>query len=146
MNIKSFISLFVLLFALISQPVLAEFSANTAQVPPSATITATMDGSGNAVISWTEPLKVVRVQHYIGHGRKGGFIKDINVGAAKQVVLGDVAKNGGRFNVVTDSGKFLHLECGGNSETTMPTFKGVKLDCSYTDPSSGQLVGALVVE
>lgn len=133
------------ILALTVVPASAEFSENTAQVPPSATITATVV-DGNAVVSWTDPLKVIRVQHYIGHGKKGGVVKDISVGAEKQVILGDIAKNGGRFNFVTEGGRFLHLECGGNPETTEPRLKGVVKDCSYTDPHSGQLVGALDVQ
>ena len=135
----------ILALSAYSAPAFAEFSANTAQMPPSTTITATVV-DGNAVITWTEPLRVTRVQHYIGHGKKGGMVKDIAVGAEKQVILGDIAKNGGRFNVVTEGGVFLHLECGGNSETTEPRLEGVVKDCSYTDPKSGQLVGALVVK
>lgn len=134
------------IFALtVVSPASAEFSENTAQMPSSATITATVV-DGNAVIAWTDPLRVTRVQHYIGHGKKGGVVKDIAVGAEKQVILGDIAKNGGRFNVITEGGQFLHLECGGNNTTTEPTLDGVVKDCSYTDPKSGQLVGALVVK
>jgi hypothetical protein len=122
---KSALIVGVLVFAaLSSQSALADFSKDTAQVSRSAIVSAVKDGN-NAVVTWTDPLKVTRVQHYIGHGKKGGFIKDIAVGSEKKVILGDVQKNGARFNVVTDSGKFLHLECGGNAETTMPTFKGI---------------------
>ena len=128
-----------------ARPALAEFSENTAQVPSSATITATVV-DGNGVVTWTDPLRVTRVQHYIGHGKKGGTINDITVGAEKQVVLGDLAKNGGRFNVVVENGQFLHLECGGNDTTVEPKLVGLRKDCSYADPDSGQLVGALVVE
>lgn len=138
------------IFALTISPAFAEFSNNTAQVPATATISAEVT-DGNAIITWTDPLKVVRVQHYIGHGKKGGVIKDIAVGAEKQVILGDIEKNGGRFNFVTEGGQFLHIECGGNDETTEPTLKGRMVKdkermCDYIDPKSGEKVGALVVE
>ncbi len=137
----------IILTFLMIRPAHADFSKDTHQVPPTATMTATKDANGNVMIIWTDPLKVTKVQHYIGHGRKGGFIKDIQVGAEKKVVLADIAKNGGRFNVVTENGKFLHLECGGNTETVMPKFVGMKVDCSYHGKDgNGPAEGALVVE
>lgn len=118
--------------------------AATQQFNPSVAVSATMDGKGNAVIAWTDPMQVKAVEHYVGHGKKGGFINTIPVGSAKQVVLKDIAKNGGRFNFVGTNGKYLHLECGGNLETVMPTFKGLENDCSFE--VNGQKVGALVVQ
>lgn len=117
--------------------------AATQQVGPNAIVSAKVE-NGNAVISWTDPMQVKSVEHYIGHERKGGFINTIPVGSAKQVILKDVGKNGGRFNLVGSNGKYLHLECGGNQETVMPTLKGLKNDCSFE--KDGQKVGALVVQ
>ncbi|MDP2837778.1 MAG: hypothetical protein Q8O53_00675 [Candidatus Moranbacteria bacterium] len=128
---------------------MATFSKNTTQMPHSVTIEAkaiTVDGKQHVEVTWTDPMQVLTVEHYIGHGVKSGMVKTINVGAAKKVVLEDVAKNGSRFNVKLVGGRFLHLECGGNRETTMPTFKGLKVDCDFTDKASGQKVGALVAE
>lgn len=131
-------------FALVALAAAFSAQAATQQFNPSVVVSATKDGNGNAVIAWTDPMQVKAVEHYIGHGRKGGFINRIDVGSAKQVVLKDIAKNGGRFNLVGTNGKYLHLECGGNLETVMPTFKGVQNDCSFE--VNGQKVGALVVQ
>lgn len=118
--------------------------AATQQFDPSVVVSATKDANGNVTVAWTDPMKVKAVEHYIGHGQKSGFINVIDVGGAKKVVLKDIAKNGGRFNLVGTNGKYLHLECGGNLETVMPTFKGVGNDCSFE--VNGEKVGALVVQ
>lgn len=131
-------------FALVALAVAFSAQAATQQFNPNVVVSATKDGNGNAVITWTDPMQVKAIEHYVGHGKKGGFINTIPVGAAKQVVLKDIAKNGGRFNLVGTNGKYLHLECGGNLETVMPTFKGVQNDCSFE--VNGQKVGALVVQ
>lgn len=117
--------------------------AATQQFNPSVVVSATKDKNGNAIISWTDPMQIKAIEHYIGHGKKGGFINTIPVSSGKQVVLKDIAKNGGRFNLIGANGKYLHLECGGNLETVMPTLKGVQNDCSFE--VNGQRVGALVV-
>lgn len=93
-------------------------------------VSATKDANNNATIAWTDPMQVKAIEHYIGHGKKGGFINGIDVGSAKQVVLKDIAKNGGRFNLVVVNGDYLHEECGGNDKAKMPTFRGLEVDCT----------------
>ncbi len=132
------------LFVLVALAAAFSAQAATQQFNPSVVVSATMDGKGNAVIAWTDPMQVKAIEHYVGHGKKGGFVNTIPVGSAKQVVLKDIAKNGGRFNLVGTNGKYLHLECGGNPNTVMPTFKGLGNDCSFE--VNGQKVGALVVQ
>lgn len=121
-------------------------ATKTYQAPAAAVVTAEPDGKGNVVVSWTEPIKIATVEHYVGHGEKSGFVKVINVGAAKKAVLVKVAKNGARFNLKTVSGAFLHLECGGNDRTMQPKLVGCEVDCSYIDPDTGQPAGALVAK
>lgn len=140
---KKFMLFVVGMFATMSA--FAEWSENTRQLPPTSVITATLDGKGNAIITWSPDVKVTRADHYIGHGRKGGVVKQIDVGAAKQYVLVDVVKNGGRTNFMIADPKYYHVECGGNKETTSATLVGFVVDCSYRDPKTGHLVGALEV-
>ncbi|NTW75583.1 MAG: hypothetical protein HGB34_01655 [Candidatus Moranbacteria bacterium] len=120
--------------------------AATYQAPATSTITVEKK-DGNAVVSWRGLGPVSAVEHYVGHGKKGGFVKRISLPAgASSVILGDIAKNGGRFNLQMADGTYLHLECGGNPETTMPKFVGCRVDCSWIDPATGQPAGALEVE
>ncbi|NTW45487.1 MAG: hypothetical protein HGB18_00345 [Candidatus Moranbacteria bacterium] len=139
---------------LIATPVTIGVTANasaqvvqTYQAPASASLTVTKQG-GNAIVTWKGlDADVAFVEHYIGNGKKGGFIKPIKVPAgASSVVLADIAKNGGRFNLKMADGTFLHLECGGNPETTMPKFVGCHVDCSWVDTRTGQPAGALEVD
>ncbi len=130
-------------FALVALSVAFSAQAATQQFDPKVVVSATKDAKGNAIIAWTDPMQIKAVEHYVGHGKKSGFINTIPVTSAKQVVLKDIVKNGGRFNLVGANGKYLHLECGGNQETVMPTFKGLTNDCSHE--INGVKVGALVV-
>lgn len=132
-------------FAALAALLSVSASAADTAVVPSAEISAVKDAAGNVIIAWTEPLKVVKVERYVGHGQKWGNVQAINVGDKKSVVLGDIAKYGGRFNLVAIDGRFLHLECGGNPNRSSPHLKGLSVDCSYADPATGELVGALVV-
>ncbi len=121
-------------------------AAVTYQAPATSTITVEKK-NGNAIVSWQGLGPVSAVEHYVGHGKKGGFVKRIKLPtSASSVVLGDIVKNGGRFNLQKPDGGFLHLECGGNLETTMPKFDGCHVDCSYIDPATGQPAGALVID
>ena len=112
----------------------------THQAPSTATISAVRQGDGY-VISWTEPLDVSTIEIYFNPGERTGYVGKVNVGAAKSIQLPSNAK---RFNLVATDGKFLHIECGGNDRTTMPTLQGVSVDCSYID-GSGHAAGALVI-
>ncbi|NTW30806.1 MAG: hypothetical protein HGA33_05995 [Candidatus Moranbacteria bacterium] len=121
--------------------------AATYQAPASASLTVMKQGGGNAVVSWQGLSSVAVVEHYVGNGQKWGFVKSIKVPAgATSVVLGNIAKNGGRFNLQMQDGTYLHLECGGNPETTMPQFTGCHVDCSWIDPATGQPAGALEID
>jgi|GEM_PF-4679348 len=112
-----------------------------------ARVMAQPSGNGGALIQWTPNMPVAVVEHYVGHGQRGGFIQQISVATGKhEAMLADVAKNGGRFNLKFADGTYLMLECGGNDKTRMPIFTGLGVDCSHTDPSTGQKVGALVLK
>jgi hypothetical protein len=112
----------------------------THQAPTSATISATPNAKGY-VLSWTEPLDVSTVEIYFNPGERSGYVGKVNVGSAKSIQLPANAK---RFNLVATDGKFLHLECGGNDQTSMPTFSGVAVNCDYID-NTGHAAGALVI-
>lgn len=123
----------------------AGFSTKTHQAPPSVVISATKDANGNAFVTWTGPLKVEKAEHYVGDdGKSFGKPYPIIVGNSTRIVLKDIRKNGGAFNFIASDGLFLHLECGGNTETTEPTLKGVSKQCTE-DEKTGQKVGRLVV-
>ncbi|MDB5874654.1 MAG: hypothetical protein JWQ07_4096 [Ramlibacter sp.] len=110
-------------------------------------ITAQVDIAGNAIIGWTG-VDVELVEHYVGHGTRGGFIKRILTGGARSAILADVHKNGGRFNLklasASSSGEYFYIDCNADGRT-QERLVGIRADCSYRDPSSGQLAGALVV-
>lgn len=118
----------------------APLAAETFEAPPSAVVSATPQGDGYQ-IAWSEPVQVSVIEIYYGHGTRGGFVSRVNVGAAKSI---NVPANATRFNLVAPDGRFLHLECGGNDRTSMPQFRGVSVDCSFTG-ASGQAEGALVI-
>jgi hypothetical protein len=129
--------------ALIAIPAVAHDGVHdgfTHQAPASATVSATATSDGYT-ISWTDPLQVSAIEIYYGHGTRAGYVSKVNVGAAKAV---RVPANATRFNFVTTNGQYLHLECGGNDQTSMPTLKGVSVDCSYLD-GTGHAAGALVI-
>ncbi len=136
---------------LAAAPVIGAMTASVAQAatyqaPVTSTITVEKK-DGNAVVSWRGLGPVSAVEHYVGHGKKGGFVKRIKLAAAaSSVVLGDIAKNGGRFNLKMADGSYLHLECSDNDQATQPKFDGCHVDCSYIDPATGQPAGALEVD
>lgn len=122
----------------------SQFSTKTFQAPSTASIVVEKDANGNAKVTW-DGIPVASVEHYIGHGKKGGHVNTINVGGSKSVMLADLAKNGGRIGLKTTDGTYVHVECGGNPNTTMPRMNGLRPDCSHSDPVTGQVVGALVI-
>lgn len=119
-------------------------SAETFQAPPNAKVSAAMDGT-NLIVKWEEPLKVSEVQHFVGHlvPAEAGRIVTIRPGAAKQATLANFRPEKDGFNMKLGE-RWLHLECGSNSRTSMPGFQGVAVDCSRQQ--GGILVGALVTE
>jgi len=132
--------------------------AVTVQQPASTVIEAKSDGKGNVIVSWTgETRPFTRLERYIGQGRKTGHVARIVIPTgAHQVILKNMKGDGDeskptpkhrfRFNLQVSANEFLHLECGGNTTTTQPTFKGVHVDSSYVNPSTGQVEGALEVD
>ncbi len=122
--------------------------SKTTMASSTTIITATRDpATGNAIIGWPDSLPVMAVEHYIGHGgAASGRTKVINVtSGTSQVVLADVVKNGGRFGLVMKGSSYLHIECGGNANTSEASLRGISKDCTERDPATGQLVGALVI-
>lgn len=135
---KKLIAVAVLGFAV------SAMAQTTAQFGSDVTIKAVKNPDGSATVFWNGPIKVLRAEHYVGHGKDGGFIVKIPAGDARQVTLKDIAKNGGRFQLFTTEDKPTHIECGNNSSTVMPTTENVGFDCSHV--MGGQNVGAWFVK
>lgn len=118
----------------------APLAAETFQAPASSVVSATPSGDGYD-ISWSDPIRVSTIEIYYGEGTRAGFVKKMSVGGGKSIHVDAQAT---RFNLVSTDGRYLHLECGGNDRTTMPTLRGLKLDCHHIG-DSGQAEGALVI-
>jgi hypothetical protein len=142
---KKFFSILAAMAALVAAPAMAHDGLHadglTHQAPTSARILAAPNAKGY-LISWTEPLDVQAIEIYFGHGTHQDYVSRVNVGDANKAV--QLPANTRRLNLIATDGRFLHVECGGNDRTSMPTLVGLEVDCSYVD-NTGHAAGALVI-